>query len=225
MDTRQEILTAREIELFQAMPGNSALLLADAPSFTIAAVTEGYLEIAGRNRNDLIGKGLFAAFPNSPDDPEETSEKRLRASLEQAITNKEPHRLPLHRYDITTDDGSFDERWWSAVNSPVLDGNGKVIYIIHSAEDVTHKVKAEQRENRIHDLEESHSLFMQAPVAIGIAKGSEYIIELANDSLLEVWGRSADVIGKPLFDAIPELNGQGYRELLDQVCTTGEPFY
>jgi PAS domain S-box-containing protein len=100
-----------------------------------------------------------------------------------------------------------------------------VLYIIHSAEDVTLKVKAEQRENRIHDLEESHNLFMQAPVAIGIIKGSEYIIEMANDSLLEVWGRSADVIGKPVFDAIPELNGQGYKELLDRVCETGEPFY
>jgi PAS domain-containing protein len=125
MDAWQEIPTAREIELFQAMPGNSALLLPDAPIFTIVAVTESYLEISGRHRADLIGKGLFAAFPNTPDDPEETSVKRLRASLEQAISIKEPHRLPLHRYDIPMPNGSFDERWWSAVNRPVLDESGK----------------------------------------------------------------------------------------------------
>jgi PAS domain S-box-containing protein len=225
MDISQPILSSREIELFQAMPGNCAMLLPDAPTFTIAAVTGGYLEISGRHRDDLIGKGLFAAFPNTPDDPEETSVKRLRASLEQAISSKESHCLPLHRYDIPMPNGSFDERWWSAVNRPVLDESGTVLYVIHSAEDVTLKIKAEQRENRIHDLEKSHNLFMQAPVAIGIAKGSDYIIEMANDSLLEVWGRSADVIGKPLFDAIPELSSQGYRELLDQILQTGEPFY
>jgi len=225
MDILQPILTSREIELFQAMPGNSALLLPDAPHFTIAAVTDGYLEISGRLRDGLIGIGLFTAFPNTPDDPAETSVKRLRASLEQAIITKEPDRLPLHRYDIPMADGSYDERWWSTVNRPVLDESGKVLYIIHSAEDVTLKVKAEQRENRIHDLEESHNFFMQAPVAIGIIKGSEYIIEMANDGLLDVWGRSSDVVGKPVFEAIPELNGQGYKELLDRVFETGEPFY
>jgi light-regulated signal transduction histidine kinase (bacteriophytochrome) len=42
---------------------------------------------------------------------------------------------------------------------------------------------------------------------------------------LEVWGRGKDVIGQPLFKAIPELTGQGFKALLDNVCETGEPFY
>jgi PAS domain S-box-containing protein len=84
---------------------------------------------------------------------------------------------------------------------------------------------AEDSASRIKSLEKSYDLFMQAPVTIGVVKGRDYIIELANDSLLEVWGRTSEVIGKSLFVAIPELNDQGFRALLDQVCDTGEPFY
>ncbi|MDQ3847038.1 MAG: PAS domain-containing protein, partial [Bacteroidota bacterium] len=176
-------------------------------------------------KEELIGRGLFEAFPNPPDDPELTSEKRLRASLEYTIAHKEPHRLPVHRYDITNADGSFEERYWSAVNKPVLNEDGAVVYIIHSAEDVTAQIIAEHREEKIKDLEKSYHLFMQAPVTIGIVKGDDYVIELANDNLLQVWGRTADVIGKPLLQAIPELQGQGYIELLNQVRETGTPYY
>lgn len=74
-------------------------------------------------------------------------------------------------------------------------------------------------------LERSYNLFMQTPAVIGILSYPGFTIELANEGLLEIWDRSAEVIGKPLFEAIPELNGQGFKELLEEVCTTGKPFY
>lgn len=87
---------------FQALPGNSALLLPDPPTFTIAAVTEGYLQVSGRHREELIGKGLFAAFPASSDDPEQSTHKGLRDSLEQVLLKKEPHRFIYgYSFEIT----------------------------------------------------------------------------------------------------------------------------
>jgi PAS domain S-box-containing protein len=225
MNASNQRPTLQEIQLFQAMPGNSALLLPDPPVFTIVAITQGFAETFGYLQKDnLIEKGLFEAFPKSRDNEAHTGEKELRASLDQVFSSCAAHLPAPYRYDIQKDD-AFEEHWWSAVNRPVIDEKGDIRYIIHAAEDVTVKVKTEQRNNRVKELEKSHNLFMQAPVAIGIAKGSEYIIEMANDNLLEVWGRSADVVGKPLFEAVPELSGQGYRELLDQVRETGEPFY
>ncbi len=79
--------------------------------------------------------------------------------------------------------------------------------------------------DNIGSLNRSYDIFMQSPVTIGIVRGYDYVIELANENLLEVWGRTADVIGKPMFEAIPELNGQGYRELLDDVMRTGKSFH
>jgi PAS domain S-box-containing protein len=214
-----------DVAMFSAMPGNSVLLLPDAPVFTIIAATEGYYKTSGRDATELLGKGLFEAFPNTPDDPEKTSEKRLRSSLDYVVIQKETHQLPIHRYDIINADGSFEERYWSAENKPVFSKSGEVVYVIHSATDVTDRTKSELREEKIRGLQKAYDLFMNAPVMVGILRGDDYIIELANEGLLEVWQRTSNVIGKPLFQAIPELAAQGVFDLLENVRTTGEPFY
>lgn len=73
--------------------------------------------------------------------------------------------------------------------------------------------------------ESAYKFFMNAPVIIGFLKGDDYKIEMANEGLLEVWGRTAEIIGQPLLSAIPELEEQGIIPLLDQVRQSGEPFY
>ncbi|MDQ1089216.1 PAS domain S-box protein [Siphonobacter sp. SORGH_AS_1065] len=78
-------------------------------------------------------------------------------------------------------------------------------------------------------LSESESRFRnlvgQAPVAIGLLKGWDMVIETANESILNLWGRDEKIIGMPLMDALPELRGQGFLELLRDVYRTGKPFY
>ncbi|HEX8441628.1 PAS domain-containing sensor histidine kinase [Archangium sp.] len=70
-----------------------------------------------------------------------------------------------------------------------------------------------------------HSLFMQAPTAIAIFRGPRYVIELANPLVCRIWGRRPEqVLGKPLFDALPEAADQGFKELLDGVLATGVPY-
>jgi PAS domain S-box-containing protein len=70
-----------------------------------------------------------------------------------------------------------------------------------------------------------HSLFMQAPSAITILRGPQYVIELANPLVCRIWGRRPEqVLGKPLFEALPEVVNQGLEELLAQVLTTGVPY-
>ncbi|WP_224248634.1 sensor histidine kinase [Hyalangium gracile] len=70
-----------------------------------------------------------------------------------------------------------------------------------------------------------HSLFMQAPTAIAIFRGPRYIIELASHLMCRIWGRHPEqVLGKPLFEALPEAADQGFEELLDGVLATGEPY-
>lgn len=210
--------------VFANLPGSHVAVLPDAPKFTITAASEGYLRDTARSRQELLGKGLFEAFPNNPDDPHRTSEKTVAASLEYALTHKEPHHLPLQRYDIAKKDGSFEERWWLATNKPVLNKDGTVNHLVHSVEDVTEKRKADRQAARLREMEKAYDFFMHAPVIVGIVRGDDYTIELANESLLEVWGRSAKVIGKPLLEAIPELKDQGFIGLLNTVRTTGEPF-
>jgi len=213
------------VPLFEALPGNSVLVRADPPKYTILAATPQYLKATGVRKEDIIGKGVFEAFPANKTVPDYTGESDLRASYDSVLQRKEVHYLPAQRYDLQNEDGSFSERYWKASNTPVLSPNGEVAYIIHAAEDITQQVLSAAREEAIKDVQKAYDLFMNAPVIIGILQGDDYIIELANEGLLEVWGRSPDVIGKPLVEAVPELESQGVIELLENVRTTGEPFY
>ena len=69
------------------------------------------------------------------------------------------------------------------------------------------------------------SLVEQAPVAIAILTGPEFIIESANDQILSLWHKTTEVIGKKLAIALPELEGQPFIELLTGVYQSGKPYY
>lgn len=70
-----------------------------------------------------------------------------------------------------------------------------------------------------------HDLFIQAPAAIVILQGADYQVEFANPATLSIWGRKEkDLLHKPLFEAMPELRGQGLDPLLEGVFRTGIPY-
>lgn len=211
-------------QIFAATPGNCALLLPDAPRFTIVAVTDGYVQISGRTREELIGKGLLEAFPAAAEEVPANSENRLREFLLQVVNKKEINRLPLHRYDIQKEDGSYDERYWSAVNNPVLNDEGELLYIIHSVEDVTMKIKSAQHETTLKDIQKTLDFFLHAPYVIGLAKGENHVLQLANETAFQLWGKGPEMIGKPLVESLPELEEQGILELFDQVKRNRQPY-
>ncbi|MBB1285368.1 PAS domain-containing protein [Flavisolibacter sp. BT320] len=69
------------------------------------------------------------------------------------------------------------------------------------------------------------NLFMQAPVAICIVSGPQYIVELVNERMLQFLGRTEAILGKPLGETLTEAKEQGLLAILDRVRSTGESFY
>jgi len=68
-------------------------------------------------------------------------------------------------------------------------------------------------------------LVLQAPVAIAIMRGDDYQVEIANKLALNIWGRTEEqILNKPLFEAMPELETQGIKSFIDEVATTGKRF-
>ena len=65
-------------------------------------------------------------------------------------------------------------------------------------------------------------LFLQAPAAIAVFRGPDHVYELTNPPYLRFIG-GRKVVGKSIREALPELEGQGVYELLDEVYRTGEP--
>ncbi|RZL48379.1 MAG: PAS domain S-box protein [Pedobacter sp.] len=68
-------------------------------------------------------------------------------------------------------------------------------------------------------------LILDAPIAIALLQGKEMIIETANTKILEIWGKEPTVIGKPILEALPELIGQPFPKLLDEVFASGIPYH
>lgn len=68
-------------------------------------------------------------------------------------------------------------------------------------------------------------LIAQAPVAIGVLRGFELVIELANEQMLQVWGKGREVIGMPLSQGLPEIVGQPFISILQGVYDTGVTYY
>ena len=207
--------------VFEATPCNSALLLPNAPTFTILAVTDGFLLLNGTRRATLVGKGIFESFPSNPGEIRDTGAERLRNSLIQVIDNKTEHEMSLQRYDVQDADGIFSERYWKAVNKPILDADGSVLYIIHTAEEVTELIKAQELELRIKEIEQEHRLLMDAPFAVSILKGPRFIIEMVNEPMIQIWGKGKDILHKPILDVIPEIKDQGYIKLMTEVLMSG----
>lgn len=66
----------------------------------------------------------------------------------------------------------------------------------------------------------------QAPTPLVILSGPEHRIHLINPLYVRLMRRSSgdSVLGKSIREALPELEGQGFFELLDGVYQTGVPF-
>ena len=97
-----------------------------------------------------------------------------------------------------------------------------------SARDLVARVDAQLIKARARAIEREQTrrlgnLLHHAPVAIGILRGPDYVFELTNAHYIEVVG-GRDPLGKPLREALPELEDQGIYELLDAVRASGEPY-
>ncbi len=137
--------------IFMAAPCMYLLLQPDAPRFTIVTANEAYLKHTSRDRDQLVGRGLFEAFPPNPDDPEAKEEHGLRDSLQQVIDTKLPHEMGLLRYDIARPEeagGGFVEKHWKALTMPVFDERGAIRFLIHRVEEKTDQVRAERDRDR-----------------------------------------------------------------------------
>ena len=73
------------------------------------------------------------------------------------------------------------------------------------------------------ERERLRQMFEKAPGFMAIVEGSEHRITVANQAFEELVNR-ADLVGKKLADAVPEMAEQGFVRLLDEAKGSGTPF-
>lgn len=110
--------------------------------------------------------------------------------------------------------------WVRVLGRYLYDSMGKAISLSGIVMDITDRIESEQRLR----MNEEHlrTLIEQAPVATALFVGKDMVIDIPNEAMLKVWGKGRSVIGKPLQEALPELEGQPFLAILDRIYKTGE---
>ncbi|HWJ95762.1 MAG TPA: PAS domain-containing protein, partial [Telluria sp.] len=233
--------------LFEASPYPYMLMDRDK---RIIGANRAYLKVTGTVASDLVGRLIFEAFPENEDNPESTNMALVRSSIERALVSRQPDAMPFVRYSIPCPGGGFEERYWSSVHTPVLDAEGEVAFISQNSLDVTDFYEVDRRSGRagprhgpapgqeageqarthaamqralLGERDYLRNLFNQSPGFMAVLAGPNHVFEMANEAYYALVGRR-DIVGKPLWEALPDLRGQGFEELLDQVYRGGRPF-
>lgn len=228
--------------LFRALPGPHTILDTD---LNFAAANAAYEAATMRREAELLGRNMFEVFPN-----EGESGRLLRASLERVIATGESDTLAYVHYAIprpAEKGGGFEHRYWTAVHVPLFDSDGKVIFILQNTVDVTELVRLKEAASfpfrtlpgeialvqraqeaeaayraTLSENEDFKRLFQQAPGMIAVLQGPDHVFTFANDAYQRFVGRRK-VIGLPVRQAVPEVEGQGFFEMLDEVYAGGQP--
>ncbi|WP_323144882.1 PAS domain-containing sensor histidine kinase [Massilia phyllosphaerae] len=173
---------------------------------------DAYIEILGSKHPSAVGARLEDIWGEVWVD--------VRPNIEQAMRGQAVYgeNLPftVHR------NGYNEEVWFTFSYSPVRDESGQVGGMFCAVMETTEQVLAQQ--HRADEITRLQRLFQHAPGIIAVLRGPEHIFDIANDGYCRFIGRN-DSVGKPVRQALPELEGQGFYELLDQVYTTGRPYF
>ena len=134
----------------------------------------------------------------------------------------EDQMVPIER------NGRREEVYWTYSYSPAFDDLGNVGGALVVCQETTARIHGErQRAGFIEALEIERARFVEmfrhAPSFIAMLRGPDLEFEFVNDAYRRLVGHR-DIIGKSLFDALPELRGQGFKAVLDNVRDTGDPW-
>lgn len=179
-------------------------------------VSRRVVDYFGASETVLMGNGWTALV--HPDDLPMAASRWT-----QALESGQPYEA---EFRLRRADGQY--RWHLARALPQRDVRGSLTRWFGSNTDIDDRRMAEQERDRV--LAEAQAArfnlfraFEQAPAAISVTEGPDHVATTQNAiSRQLVAGRN--LIGIPVREALPELEGQGFFEILDGVYASGEPF-
>ena len=123
-------------------------------------------------------------------------------------------RLRMQRLD----GGCVEDAWFTYSLSALTDDAGACLAVYNVAVDITERVRA--RDTVVSERARLFETFQRVPSFMSVVQGPDNVFVYANEAYYEFIGRR-DVIGRPVWDAIPDARGQGFEALLDSVRDTG----
>jgi PAS domain S-box-containing protein len=177
----------------------------------IMVYNDRYIPIAGRKHPASLGASAFTAWPEVA----EFNARAVRTVLAGGSLSYRDHELMLLR------NGVEERVWFNLDYSPLPDPDGRPVGVWILITETTDKVRFERAV--VDERERLRQMFEQAPSFMALLGGPEHVFELANAAYRQLIGHR-DVVGLAVREALPDVEGQGFYELLDEVYATGEPY-
>ncbi|PMD90364.1 hypothetical protein BWI97_23025 [Siphonobacter sp. BAB-5405] len=215
-DLRAELASRQSLQESEALFRNittastAALWITDA-QLHITYVSQRWIDWTGEPLNQHVGFGWL----------DFVVEQDRAQTAERFLADFHAKRNHKNQFRIFHTDGTI--RWVDCSGSPQFNEQGNFTGYIGAILDVTSTVEAQHQ--LLNSQDRLQSIILQAPVAISLLMGRSMVIETANDRILELWGKTEAVIGLPLTQALPELEGQPFMQLLEGVYDTGQAHY
>lgn len=216
VDVTEQVLSRKKIEqsenelreLINTVPAMIWITQKDGKS---TFLNKNWYEYTGQKEDEAQGFGWVEAL--HPDDRLRGKELFLEANRQQ-----KPYATSFR---IKNHDGQY--RWVINNGSPQYNIDGEFKGMVGTVVDVhEEKIKEQlirEKEHRIRTIVE------EANIATAVYTGREMTIELANEAMIKLWGKDPSVKGKTLREALPELEGQPFHQLLEDVYTTGKTYW
>lgn len=199
--------------------------LVDSAPFPIGVYTGREMKIQFANQSilDAWGKGYDVIGKLYSDILPELDNQQIFLQLEQVYTTG----IPFHaknQYLELMHEGKLKPYWFNYSLTPLFDQNDNVYGVMNTAADVTDLNLATQK------IKQSEwnfrNMILQAPVAICILIGADHVVEVANDLMIELWGKPVEeVLNKPIFEGLPDAKEQGLEKLMADVYHSGNSFH
>jgi PAS domain S-box-containing protein len=175
----------------------------------IMLYNDAYSLFAGGRHPELLGSKVGEGWPEVA----EFNDHVMRVGLAGGTLAYQNQELTLHRH------GRAEQVWMNLDYSPVLDESGKPAGVIAIVIETTQRVLADQRINA--ERERLLQTFEQAPGFIVSMRGPEHRVEFVNAAHRRLFS-SQSWVGKTIREAFPDIEGQGFFEMLDNVYATGK---
>lgn len=220
MEARENVAIKRvnddQLNFYKGMLDDAPVMIAvlRGRDMVFDFANEFYMRAVGKRH--ILGKPLREALP-------ELEGQGLLEILDEVFTTGIAYignetKIYLNRKE----DGGVEEAYFNFAYKQIRDKDGAPEGILVHAVDVSEHVRA------LHRAEESEQRFrsfvLNSPMPIGIYIGREMRIQTVNEAILRAWEKDSSVIGKTFREALPELEGQPFFQLLDDVYTTGIPY-
>ncbi len=212
----QELRIAESENRFQNLMRDASvgLIVLMGEDMRVVTVNDAYCKLIGHTVAETLHRPLFDVIP-------EAAESFLPI-LKNVLITGEPFSMDGATYSVHGAGGQLIEGFINFVYQPYREADGTITGVMAVVHDVTTQALAQQK---IQNSEARfRTLIEEAPVATCLFTGRELTIALANELMLDLWGKNASIIGKHLADAVPELKEQAFLDILDQVFTTGESY-